>query len=124
MKKIMLYPSVPRVRRVKFGKSKTVPNQAMSLREMLRRFVRREALPVEKEGVYVESEYDLEKIPFMDRTEQDAILAEQKEKTAKAKAKVDKFRKDEADRAIAEEVAKRKAEEAKKQSDPKVGESK
>lgn len=124
MKKAVLYPVVPRVRQVKFGKRVTVPNQAMSLREMLKRFVRREPLPVEKEGVYIETEYDLEKIPHMDRTEQEAILSEVKEKTAKAKAKVDKFKKDQLDKAIAEEVAKQKAEELKKQSDPKAGESK
>jgi len=119
MKNVRLYPDVPRVRRVRFGKSKTVPNQAMSLREMLKRFVRREALPVEKEGVYIESEYDLEKIPHMDRVEQEAILDDLKAATAKAKAKVDKKKKEEVDAAIAAEVAKQKEEEAKRQSDPK-----
>lgn len=96
----------------------------MSLREMLRRFVRREPLPVEKEGVYIETEYDLEKIPHMDRTEQEEIHAEMKAKADKAKSKVEKKKKDEVDAAIAAEVAKQKAE-ALQQSDPKVtGESK
>lgn len=92
----------------------------MSLREMLNRFVRREPLPVEKEGVYIESEYDLEKIPHMDRTEQDEIHAEMKAKTAAAKSKVDKKKKEETDALIAAEVAKQKADEALKQSDPKA----
>lgn len=124
LNKIQIHPDVPRVRRVAYGKKRTVPNQAMSLREMLRRFVRREPLPVEKQGVYIESDYDLEKLPHLDRTEQDEILAEMKGKTEKAKAKVEKKKKEDADKVIAEEVAKQKAEAAKQQSDPKAGESK
>lgn len=120
MKKAVLYPSVPRVRKTDVGKKRTIPNQAMSLREMLKRFIRREALPVEKKGVYIETPYDLEKIPHMDRTEQEEILTEMKEKTAKAKAKVDKFKKEQAEKALAAEVEKLKAEEAKRQLDPKT----
>lgn len=119
MKKTVLYPVVPRVRQVNIGKKRTLPNQAMSLREMLKRFIRREALPVERKGVYIETEYDLEKIPHLDRTEQDEILTEMKAKTAKAKEKLDKRQKEDQEKAIAAEIEKQKAEDAKKQSDPK-----
>lgn len=50
-------------------KRQVVPNQAMSLGEILQRFVRHEPLPVGKEGVYHEGEDDLSKLDVMDPTE-------------------------------------------------------
>lgn len=48
----------------------TVPNQSMTLQEILKRFVRREQLPVMKDGVYETRFGDLEKLKNADITEQ------------------------------------------------------
>jgi len=66
----------------------TLPDQAMSLAEMFRRFVRREPLPVEKAATYIETNYDLEKIAKLDRVEKDEILAVMREETKLAEHKV------------------------------------
>lgn len=90
MAKYVLYPVVPRVRQSFVGvKRVTIPNQCMSLQEMLRRFVRREPLPVERQGVFIESDYDLEKLSTLDRTEQDEVVADMKRDVASKKKKVD-----------------------------------
>lgn len=39
-----------------------VPNQSMTLKEIIRRFVRKESLPVHQEGIYEDRMGDLEKI--------------------------------------------------------------
>ena len=63
----ILYPPVRKVGTSFIGvKRQTVPKQSLSLREILRRFVRREPLPVSKEGVYEERFGDLEKMAQMD----------------------------------------------------------
>jgi len=80
----------------------------MSLHEMLRRFVRREPLPVEKQGIYHESEYDLEKLAKEDRVDQEATLEYMKQDVAAKKAKADKAKADKA------------AKEAAIQFDPKA----
>lgn len=102
---------VPRKRIMCSGKKLVVPNATMSLAEMLRRFVRREVLPVERKGTYVETDYDLEKIPHMDIVEREELLEEFKAVTAKKKKK--------ADDAVAEKAAKDAAVLAATQSDPK-----
>lgn len=95
------------------GKRRTVPNSAISLQEMLRRFIRREPLPVEKQGVYVEGQYDLEKIGSLDRVEQDELLSVLRSDTAVKKQKVDDYYKAKEEEAIAAKIL------AKQQSDPK-----
>lgn len=50
-------------------KKYVVPNQAMTLQEILRRFVRRESLPISKEGTYETRFGDLEKMQNLDITE-------------------------------------------------------
>jgi len=57
----------------------------MSLAEMFRRFVRRESLPVEKQGIYVEGEHDLEKVANMDIFERHELLEQLKQDTAAKK---------------------------------------
>lgn len=47
-----------------------VPKQSLSLREIVKRFVRRESLPLSKVGVYEERFGDLEKISKSDIIEQ------------------------------------------------------
>lgn len=114
-----LYPVVARRRQDFTGvKRVTIPNQTMSLKEMFKRYVRREPLPLEKKGIYVESDYDLEKVSKMDRVDQEEIYNEMKAKTDSLEAKIreedskiksEKKRKKEAERAAA----------AQAQSDPK-----
>lgn len=115
-----LYPVVARRRQDFTGvKRVTIPNQTMGLKEMFKRYVRREPLPLEKEGIYVESDYDLEKVAKMDRVDQDEILSEMKAKSEALEAQI----KEEDSKIKAEK--KRKKEEAQKaaaaqaQSDPK-----
>lgn len=93
MAQLGLYPPVSRKPRLFPGvKRVTLPNQCMSLAEMFRRFVRREPLPVEKQGIYVEGEHDLEKVARMDRVEQEELLDQLKANTsAKEKAAKDKI---------------------------------
>jgi len=50
-------------------KKQVVPDQAMSLEEILKRFVRNEPLPVGRQGLYHEGEDDLSKLDDMDPTE-------------------------------------------------------
>jgi len=126
MYKVSLYPVVPRVRKMFDGvKRCTLPSQVMSIAEMFRRFVRREPLPAEKHGIYVESDYDLEKVAAMDRVDQDLVLSEMREKTMAAEAKVKKAQKAKAEKEAADLKARDEKAEAdmrariEKQSDPK-----
>jgi len=54
----------------------TVPNQSMSLREILERFVKRESLPLVHEGQYEERFGDLEKVANMDIVDQKEYAAD------------------------------------------------
>lgn len=123
MNKIALYPSVPRVRRMESGVIVTVPDQVMSIKEMFRRFVRREPLPAAKNGIYIESDYDLEKLAKEDRVVQEEVLAEMKVKVADKKKKLDEGLAAEAAKKQKEkEDARRELfEDLKKQFDPKGG---
>lgn len=64
-----------------------VPNQSMTLKEILRRFVRRESLPIERQGIYAEGFGDLEKIVHEDFTVQEERLNEVRKKVENAKKK-------------------------------------
>lgn len=76
---IRLYPPVKVARQSFAGVKKcVVPNQSMSLKEILQRFVRREALPVARQGIYEERFGDLEKLSKADITEQLERVAELK----------------------------------------------
>lgn len=77
MKKLVLYPSKPIVG-IDFSgvKKHVVPNQSMTLKEIIRRFVKRESLPAEKQGIYHESDYDLEKVLNEDIVDRHEILEE------------------------------------------------
>lgn len=67
MRKLVLYPSVPRVH-PDYSKTPVVvvPNQSMTLQEIIKRFLRKEALPIEKNGVYLEGFGDIEKLARQD----------------------------------------------------------
>lgn len=61
------------------GPKLTVPDQAMSLAEILMRFTRNEALPIDQGGVYHESEDDLGKVGHLDLVERAEFVERQKE---------------------------------------------
>jgi len=106
----MLYNPAPRVPEMYKGKLLTLPKQCMSLQEMFRRFVRREPLPQETPGVYIDGEHDLEKIARMDRVDQDELLDQLKINTAERKTKAENaysaYLKTEEDKRIKEEAEK------------------
>lgn len=66
---IRLYPPV-KVAGQDFSKAKivVVPQQSMTLKEIIKRFIRKESLPIEKEGIYEERMGDLEKLAKSDIT--------------------------------------------------------
>lgn len=79
----------------------TVPNQAMSLQEILERFTRKERLPVGKDVVFYDEQYDvdIEKLSRMDLAERDEFL--QFQRSVKAR-----YERQEAAKKAAEEAAK------------------
>lgn len=92
MRKVHLYPEVI-VEGQSFEHSKkyVVPMQSMSLREILRRFVRKESLPVSHEGTYNdEYDHDLEKLAKEDMVVQEEVLNEVKAKAAALDARIKK----------------------------------
>lgn len=86
-----LYPKVPR-KAIDFSKVKeqTLPSQSLSLREIIRRFVRHESLPVHKEGFYEDRMGDLEKLSNADITVQMERAEELKRNIAAADARMKK----------------------------------
>lgn len=52
----------------------TVPDQSMSLQEILTRFTRKEKLPIGFDIQYHNVDYDLEKVARLDLTERDEFL--------------------------------------------------
>lgn len=56
----------------------TVPDQSISLAEMIRRFTRNEPLPVGQKVFYMDTKYDLEKVAKMDLVDKEAFIEEQK----------------------------------------------
>lgn len=95
-------------------KSITVPNQSMTLKEILRRFIRREALPIEKQGTYETRMGDLEKLAQQDITVQMERVQEIKENLARAKARMDMKAEDEKRAALKKELE----EQQKQQQQP------
>lgn len=74
----------------KFGKPVTVPNQSMSLAEIIKRFTRGESLPVDhNEGTYETRFGDLDALKRMDVTERMDVLEDVREYSAKSKTLLD-----------------------------------
>lgn len=119
---LKLYPTVAvKGKSFKGVKRVTVPNQSMTLAQILKRFVKRESLPLEKEGFYEDRyDYDLEKIQREDLVVKDEIMesvkSDVKAKDAKHKQAV-ATEKDAMKRAQAAKKAEL-YEEFKKQQDP------
>lgn len=97
------------------GKKLVVPNQAMSLQEILERFTRGEPLPIAQPINYHESEDDLEKVSHMDLVDKeeyiDKLKTTQQEYSKQEKNKIkklnEKLRKEALDKIEAEEKQKR-----------------
>ena len=91
MRKLVLYADRPKVPGTSFKgcKKHVVPDQSLSLSEILRRFVRHEALNISKEGTYAETDYDLEKVAASDPVDKEVVLEQVKQNTARAKAKME-----------------------------------
>lgn len=78
--RLQLYPLRPDAGRdFKGSKIHTVPMQSMTLREIIRRFVRKESLPINREGVYHDGFGDLEKMQHEDLTYTYERIAQMKE---------------------------------------------
>lgn len=106
MREIQCYPAVTIKKFCGSGKKIVVPNQSLSLRQIVQRFVRRESLPLHKPGIYEERFGDLEKLSTADITvrmdkveELKAQIAafEKREKDRAEKAAVDKLAKEQQD---------------------------
>lgn len=75
----------------------TVPDQSMSLADILKRFIRKESLPVAREGFYSEELGDVEKMQKQDLSVihdrgielRDRVAKERADAAAKAKADAD-----------------------------------
>lgn len=76
MKKLVLYKRtlVPKGYVCKAMDRATVPNQSLSLKQILTKFIKREALPVGRQGVYETKFGDLEKIMNADFVEREEFF--------------------------------------------------
>lgn len=96
----------------------TVPDQTMSLREILERFTRNEPLPIGKEVSYHESEDDLEKIQHMDLVDR-AEYVEKLKETQRKYDKQEKARKEKERLEIRKKLEAEEAEKLKKKEESK-----
>lgn len=92
------------------GPDMVVPNQALSLQEIIERFTRGEALPIEKEFNYHESDDDLEKIRHMDLVDREEYMSALERVKARYNAYEQKKAKEAAEKIEAETRAKIEAE--------------
>jgi len=83
-------------------KKVTIPSQSMTLKEILKRFVRREQLPIEKQGIYTTRFGDLEKLALEDITVQVDRAKEIRDYISQAKKRM----KDQEDKRVLEEMKK------------------
>jgi len=107
---VTLYVARP-IGRQNFSKEKnlTVPNQSMSLKDILNRFIRRESLPVQKNGIYNDQLGDLEKMATEDVTIQMDRVNDLRTKIREANARMKQKAIDERDALIKAEVEKQNA---------------
>lgn len=105
-------------------KKVVVPNQSMTLQQILKRFIKREPLPVEHKGYYEDRyDYDLDKVLHEDPVEKSEIFEDVKANVEAAKQKAEKAQTSAMEKAKAK---KKQEEEAlfatwqEKQKDPKT----
>lgn len=96
---LTLYPKRPiDTESFKGVKIVVVPNQSMTLHEIIQRFTRKESLPIEKEGQYAEDLGDLEKLQRQDITIRHERADEVRAATKRwAKKEADKLKADKKD---------------------------
>jgi len=58
----------------------TIPSQSLTLRDIIKRFIRKESLPIQREGFYSEDLGDIEKMERLDMTERHEMAADLKQK--------------------------------------------
>lgn len=94
-KKLILYPKFE-AKGLDFSKEKifTVPNQAMTIETIIKRFTRGERLPVQHEGNYSTKFGDLEKLKNMDITEKEERANELKNFVGREKEYIDRIKAD------------------------------
>lgn len=86
-------------------KNHVVPNQSMTLKEIIKRFIKHESLPIIKEGTYSDAQdIDLEKFSQEDIVVRHEMVEDHKQKVEGMRADLDKQQK----------TALQKAREAKK----------
>lgn len=97
MSNLHLYPEVI-VQGQDFSKQPVVvvPMQSMTLREIIKRFVRHESLPVQRQGFYEERLGDLEKLANEDITVQMDRVEQLKDYISKAEARMARLKSEEA----------------------------
>lgn len=102
------FPPQPYVKRKKL----TVPNQSMSLQEILQRFTRGEPLPIGNEVSFHESDDDLEKVKTMDLVDRETYVDHLKQ-TQKDFEKQERRRSEKIQRDAVEKAKKELQEEQK-----------
>lgn len=105
--------SAPIVGQSNFGKKIVVPNQSMSLQEILERFTRGEPLNIGRDVQYHESDDDLEKLQTKDLVDK-AEYVEKMKQTQKDFEKQERRRQKAAADKLISDAAKKLADEAEK----------
>lgn len=105
------------------GKKLVVPNQALSLRDIIERFTRNEAVPVGREVVWDDdAEIDLEKLSHADIVDKmeyrDEMIAKQKAYQKQEKRKAEKLKADAEAKALEEARQRIEAEASKGKVNP------
>lgn len=111
MAKILYRPCVVKGQSFKGAKVHTVPSQSLTLADILKRFVRREPLPVSHDAMYETRFGDLEKIQHEDIVDKRERAEEIRQTISKAKKRM-KDAEDARVKAEIERQAKEKAEQA------------
>lgn len=95
-------------------KKQVVPNQAMSVKEIMRRFTRNEPLAIAKQKYYHDGPFDLEKIAHADMVDRDEFIEVQNRIQKRFKAQEEFRQKQEREREILEKAQKLADEQAAK----------
>lgn len=90
MKQLRLYPPVE-ITGQDFTKVKShfLPNQSLTLKDIIKRFIRKESLPIGRDGVYNENLGDIEKMAREDITVQQERAAVWKARATSIKNKLE-----------------------------------
>lgn len=96
-------------------KKQVVPNQAMSVNEIMRRFTRNEPLAIAKQKFYHDGPYDLEKVANSDLVDREEFIEVQNRIQKRFKAQEEFRKKQEREQEVLRE-AQRLADEAAKKN--------